>query len=378
MTDNLENSEQKQTTNIVDIGIIKFLQNLDKGNFWTKDKILFFKELSYLLNGGISLVEAMRIISTSSDNYALKEIGKDISKFLHAGKPLSYALNRLPDYFDEGDYNVIKAGEASGNLAPILKSLAEEYVFMSNIKNKYISALIYPVILVIFAIVAVVVLFWFVLPEIFSIAADFDTVKMPRMTQVLKDMSDFLINRRQVILGVIGWIWLISSVFFSTDAGKKTWFSILLNIPLLWTMTKYFYLVKRCRYMKLMLGAGMNYVQTFQLLMAILGIPAYQDMLERVLLWLQRWETIYAGLKGETDLVPSDVSVMIKVGEESANLTNSVDNVLSMYEGELNILINRLAKVIEPIMLVFIWLVVVVIVLAIFWLILQIGEGVGL
>jgi len=378
MTDNLENSEQKQTTNIVDIGIIKFLQNLDKGNFWTKDKILFFKELSYLLNGGISLVEAMRIISTSSDNYALKEIGKDISKFLHAGKPLSYALNRLPDYFDEGDYNVIKAGEASGNLAPILKSLAEEYVFMSDIKNKYISALIYPVILVIFAIVAVVVLFWFVLPEIFSIAADFDTVKMPRMTQVLKDMSDFLINRRQVILGVIGWIWLISSVFFSTDAGKKTWFSILLNIPLLWTMTKYFYLVKRCRYMKLMLGAGMNYVQTFQLLMAILGIPAYQDMLERVLLWLQRWETIYAGLKGETDLVPSDVSVMIKVGEESANLTNSVDNVLSMYEGELNILINRLAKVIEPIMLVFIWLVVVVIVLAIFWLILQIGEGVGL
>ena len=378
MTDNLENSEQKQTTNIVDIGIIKFLQNLDKGNFWTKDKILFFKELSYLLNGGISLVEAMRIISTSSDNHALKEIGKDISKFLHAGKPLSYALNRLPDYFDEGDYNVIKAGEASGNLAPILKSLAEEYVFMSDIKNKYISALIYPVILVIFAIVAVVVLFWFVLPEIFSIAADFDTVKMPRMTQVLKDMSDFLINRRQVILGVIGWIWLISSVFFSTDAGKKTWFSILLNIPLLWTMTKYFYLVKRCRYMKLMLGAGMNYVQTFQLLMAILGIPAYQDMLERVLLWLQRWETIYAGLKGETDLVPSDVSVMIKVGEESANLTNSVDNVLSMYEGELNILINRLAKVIEPIMLVFIWLVVVVIVLAIFWLILQIGEGVGL
>ncbi|PJA48926.1 MAG: hypothetical protein CO170_01110 [candidate division SR1 bacterium CG_4_9_14_3_um_filter_40_9] len=378
MTDNLENSEQKQTTNIVDIGIIKFLQNLDKGNFGTKDKILFFKELSYLLNGGISLVEAMRIISTSSDNYALKEIGKDISKFLHAGKPLSYALNRLPDYFDEGDYNVIKAGEASGNLAPILKSLAEEYVFMSDIKNKYISALIYPVILVIFAIVAVVVLFWFVLPEIFSIAADFDTVKMPRMTQVLKDMSDFLINRRQVILGVIGGIGLISSVFFSTDAGKKTWFSILLNIPLLGTMTKYFYLVKRCRYMKLMLGAGMNYVQTFQLLMAILGIPAYQDMLERVLLGLQRGETIYAGLKGETDLVPSDVSVMIKVGEESANLTNSVDNVLSMYEGELNILINRLAKVIEPIMLVFIGLVVVVIVLAIFGLILQIGEGVGL
>jgi len=148
-------------------------------------------------------VEAMNIIGTSSDNYALKEIGKDISKFLHAGKPLSYALNRLPEYFDEGDYNVIKAGEASGNLAAILKSLSEEYVFMSDIKNKYIGALIYPMILIIIAIVAVVTLFRFVLPGIFSIATDFNTVQLPRITLALKNISDFLRDHRKVILGVV-------------------------------------------------------------------------------------------------------------------------------------------------------------------------------
>lgn len=375
MTDTIENA--KETTNVIDIGIIRFLQSLDKGNFGTKDKILFFKELSYLLNGGVSLVEAMRIIGTSSDNYALKEIGKDISKFLHAGKPLSYALNRLPNYFDEWDYNVIRAWEASGELPSILKSLSEEYVFMSDIKNKYVGALIYPLILIIIAVVAVVTLFWFVLPNIFSIAADFDTVKLPWITQVLKDMSDFLRTQWGAILGVIWWMSLILSVFFSTESGKKTWFSIILNIPLIGTMTKYFYLVKRCRYMKLMLWAGLNYLQTFQLLRAILWIPAYQDMLERVLWWLQRWESIYSSLKDETELMPSDVSVMIKVGEESANLQNSIDNVLTMYEGELNILISRLAKVIEPIMLIFIWGIVVVIAFWIFWLILQIMEGVG-
>jgi type II secretory pathway component PulF len=206
MTDPIETTEQKQTTNIVDMSIIKFLQSLDKGNFGTKDKILFFKELSYLLNGGISLVESMRIISTSSDNYALKEIGKDISKFLHAGKPLSYALNRLPDYFDEGDYNVIKAGEASGNLASILKSLSEEYVFMSDIKNKYIGALLYPLILVVIAIVAVVTLFWFVLPNMFEIAADFNPAELPRITRTLKDISDFLLVQWKLILGVIAGI----------------------------------------------------------------------------------------------------------------------------------------------------------------------------
>lgn len=371
------NEQQAQTSNIVDVAIIKFLQSLDKGNFWTKDKILFFKELSYLLNGGISIVEAMRIISTSSDNYALKEIGRDILKFLHTGKSLSYALNRLPEYFDEGDYNVIKAGEASGNLSSVLKSLSEEYIFMSDIKNKYIGALIYPTILVIIAIVAVITLFVFVLPSIFTIAEGFENIQLPLLTVILKNISEFFISQWKVIVGVVGGIALISSIFFSTESGKKTRFSILLGIPLIGTMTKYFYIVKRCRYMKLMLWAWMNYVQTFTLLRAILSIPAYQDMLERVLGGLQRGETIYAGLKEEVDLVPSDVSVMIKVWEESANLTNSVDNVLVMYESELNVLINRLAKVIEPVMLIFIGWVVVVIASAVFGIILQIMEGVG-
>jgi len=70
---------------------------------------LFFKEVSYLLNGGVSLVDAMKIIGESSDNYALKEIARNILAFLRKGKSFSYALNRLPDYFDQGDYTIVKA-----------------------------------------------------------------------------------------------------------------------------------------------------------------------------------------------------------------------------------------------------------------------------
>ena len=103
-----------------------------------------------------------------------------------------------------------------------------------------------------------------------------------------------------------------------------------------------------------MLNSGMNYLQTFQLLRDILAIPAYSDMIERVLTGLQKGETIYDALKYESDIIPSDVTVMVKVGEETANLANSLDNVLKMYDTELNNLINSLAKVIEPIMLVFI------------------------
>jgi len=130
--------------------------------------------------------------------------------------------------------------------------------------------------------------------------------------------------------------------------------------------------------MKLMLISGMNYVETFKTLRDILNIAPYQNMIERVLQWLQRWEKIYDSLKYETNLVPGNVSVLIKVWEETANLENSVDNVLKMYQEELNMTINSLSKVIEPIMLVLIGIVVVVIASGVFGLILQIMEWAGI
>ena len=83
-------------------------------------------------------MSAVDTIRHSTDNYAVKEIARSVNKFLNTGKTLSYALNRLPDYFDEGDYNVVKAGEKSGNLVLVLESLAKEYEYMNDIKNKYI------------------------------------------------------------------------------------------------------------------------------------------------------------------------------------------------------------------------------------------------
>lgn len=177
---------------------------------------------------------------------------------------------------------------------------------------------------------------------------------MPWITQTLRDISTFFQNQWKLLLGILVGLSLVGGVFFSSDAGKKTRFQVLLNIPLVGKMTKYFYLVRRCRYMKLLLNSGLSYVQTFKLLKDILGISAYQSMISRVLEGLNKGDSIYNSLKDETDLIPADVSVMIKVGEETANLSNSLDNVLHMYESDLNNLISRLAKVIEPIMLIFV------------------------
>ncbi len=378
MVETEEQKTQEYKPGPIDNMIVSTLQSIDRGSFWSKDKILFFKEVAYLLSGGVSLVEAMNIIGQSSDNYALKEISRNILAFIRRGKSFSYALNRLPDYFDQGDYTIVKAGEMSGNLPMILQSLATEYVYVKDMKNKYVGALLYPAILIVVAIVAVFALFLLVLPNIFSIAESFQNLQLPWITRALHDTSIFFQTQWKAILGTVAWLSLVLGVFFSTEFGKKTWFSILLNIPLIGKMTKYFYIVKFCRYMKLMMAAGMNYIQTFQLLRDILWIPAYTNMIERVLVGLGKWETIYNTLQYETDLIPSDVSVMIKVGEETANLSNSLDNVLKMYEDDLNNLISTSSKIIEPVMLIFVGWIVVVIALGIFGLILQIMQWAGM
>jgi len=360
----------------IDKWILWFLRQIDKWSFGSKEKVIFFKQLAYLINWWVALSEAMNIIETSSENYAVKEIARNVNRHLIQWKELSYAFNRLPDYFDERDYSIVKAWEKSWNIVTILKSLADEYTYMNEIKNKYILSLTYPIILIVVSIVAIISLFAFVLPWIFEIANSFQNVELPTITMVLKNIADSAKENRQAMIRIFISIITLLLIFISTDIGKKARFSVVLRIPILGKLTKYYYLIKRCRYTKIMLQSWMNYIETFQLLRDILNIPIYQSMIEHTLVWLQKWETIYDTIKHQNELIPSNVSALIKVWEETANLQNSLDNILTMHEEELNNNINRLAKVIEPIILIFIWVIVVVIALGVFWLILKIMEWV--
>ena len=121
----------------------------------------------------------------------------------------------------------------------------------------------------------------------------------------------------------------------------------------------------------------MNYIETFKTLRDVLWIPAYQEMIERILWWLQKWTTIYESLKDEKNLIPTNVAVLIKVWEETANLEWSLLNVLNMYNEELNVAINGISKVIEPVILVWIWVIVLLVASWVFGLILQIMEWVA-
>ena len=354
-----------------------FLDSSDKTAFSWKDKILFYKELVYMMKGGVSIMEAMKTIQKTSDNGAVKRVARDISRYLDNGKELSYAISRLPEYFDEWDAAIIRTWEVSGNLPNVLQSLAEEYAYLSDIKQKYIWALTYPAILIVIAIAAVIYLFGFVLPWIFDTLSS-SVTEMPKITMILKSFSDIIkLYRREIVVFGILFILLIIT-YSATEKGKKQMYKVMINLPIVWNMTRSYYLIKWSRYMKLMISSGMDYVDTFRLLRDVLRIPLYQSMIEHVLADISLGKSLYEPISQHTDIVPSNVSVLLKVWEETANLENAMQNVIDIYQEELDNSIKNFSKAIEPFILIFVWWIVLLIALGVFSLIFAVMDSAGI
>lgn len=202
--------------------------------------------------------------------------------------------------------------------------------------------------------------------------------EVPQITLVLKAISDFFVSHWQhlLIFLVVGIVLL--SVYFSTDSGKRNMYRLMISLPLVGNMTRSYYLIKWARYMRLMISSGMDYVETFRLLRDVLKIPLYQTMIERVLADISLGKSLYEPIKAHPDIVPSNVAVLIKVGEETANLDNAMSNIIELYQEELDNSIKNFSKAIEPAILIFVGAIVMLIALGVFGLIFAVMDGAGI
>ena len=354
--------------------VIATMHGLDKNSFSAKDKILFYKEIVYMLRGGISILQAIDTIKKSTTNYALKTITTSIAHHLNEGKSFSYALSRLPEYFDESDAAIVKTGENTGTLDVVLQELANEYTYLGSIKNRYKSALTYPIILIIMAFGAVIFLFSSVLPSILEMVAG--DQQLPQITLILKSVSDFFVWywREIIVCAITGLIVLM--IYASTEVGKNRLSKVLIWLPMIGAMTKTYYLIKWVRYTKLMIGSGLDYLQTFRLLRGVLDIPLYREMIDSVIAGLQLGKTIYDAIKDQTHIIYPNVAVMIKVWEETAHLEEAMENIISMYQEELDTSITQFSKVLEPVILIFMGVIVAFVASGIFGVVFSVMENV--
>ena len=353
----------------VDTHIENFIKERELGYFNIKQKVFLFRELSYMIEWWVAIVDSVLIIKNGTDKGAVRKICDEMYFALNRGETLSLSMSLLPRYFNQGDVNIVKSGEESGELTLVLKYLAEEYEFLHNIKTKYKSAMIYPWVLFGMAIISVYVLFTKILPGIFEIVTQFDAQNIPMMTQVMMNMTTFLQENTLKIVMVLGMWWFILWVIFSTQKGQRFIDQNVFKLPLLGKVTQYYDMIKFMRYMRLLMQAGMNFLDVFVFLSEIMENITYKEMIDDIIGAINRGETIGGTLGNYSHIIAKDVVALLKVGEETASFESALSNAIRMYEDEFEKQLDGLSKAIEPILIVFIWWVIAMVAMSVFGMI---------
>jgi len=343
--------------------------------FTLKNKIFFLKELSYLLNWWVSIPVALETIKTNTENESVKYVCDQIYTMIKKWETLSRSLTVLDKYFTEWDVNIISSGENIWELPKVLKLLADEYENLYLIRMKYLTAMIYPAILIFIIVLALVVIFKMILPWFLNIISSFPNTVLPSSTQFLIWINKFIENQWWKFLLLIIILFVILWLFLSTEEGVKllTWWII--KMPVIWKIFRLYYIVYFLRYFSLLIYSWLPITKIFLHLKWVMSNSIYKDMCDEILEVLNKWESFIPILKKYNQIIPSDVVVLLKVWEETATLQESAKNAILLYEEEFNKIVDNLSKVIEPILIVFVWWVIGSVAISIFSVIISVLDS---
>ncbi len=322
--------------------------------FSLKDKIFFLKELSYLLSGWVSIPTTLETIKNNTEKQSVKYVCNEIYKLIKRWETLSRALTTLDGYFSEWDTKIIASGEAIWELPKILKQLADEYENLYLIKMKYITAMIYPGILIFIIVLSLVVIFKMILPGFLNIVSSFPGASLPESTHILMKINHFFSEYGGSFFTLLIIALIVLGLFLSTEEWQRVLSSVLLRLPIIWNIFRLYYVVFFLRYFSLLIYSWLSIVKIFLYLKSVMKNPEYKQMCDEILENLNKWESFIPVMKKYTHILPSDVVVLLKVWEETANLQQAAKNAILLYEEEFNKIVDNLSKVIEPILIVFV------------------------
>lgn len=339
------------------------------------EKLSLFSTLSTMINAGIPILEVMdSIIDDSKGN--TKKIVESIREDLIQGKSLSAAFSKFPSVFDKVTINVVKASEEAGTLDVVLKDLKtqlqKDMEFMDNVK----SAVTYPVVILVLFLVVLLVILVAVIPKIATVFISL-RVKLPLPTKILIFMSDVILHYTVPFLG--GLVVIFGGLILLFKFKKSLVLSFIFSFPLVSNLIKEIDLVRFSRSMYLLLNSGITITSALTLAQEIV----IRSDIRKVILTAQ--ETVLSGkklseaFKGKRTIFPGIVIKIIEAGEKTGSLDKSMEEIAEYMDYQVNSTLKTLISLLEPLMLVFVGLLVggmmMSIIGPIYGLISQVGGG---
>lgn len=322
------------------------------------------RQLSTLIVAGLPLLRALELIQRQERNPAFKEILSNIADSVSQGNNLSEALQSHPKVFDRLYVNMIKAGEAGGVLDKVLDRLAKFREKAQRIQKKVKSAMVYPGVVVTVAVVIVYILMVKVVPS-FQKLLDGQKTQMPPLTQFVVGISKALTEYWYVTPFAIFSIYFILKTWLSTEKGKAIFDKIIFKLPKVGGFVQIVSVSRFARTFGTLMSSGVPILQAITITRDTLDNVVIANSLERVHDRVRDGEPLSVPLE-QTGVFPQMVTSMIQVGEETGQLPEMLNRVADIYDEEVDNAVTALTSIIEPVLIVFLAVVVGAIVLAMF------------
>ncbi len=321
-----------------------------------KDILYFTKQLAVMIKAGISIRDAIDGILEQVKNQRFQKMLLDIRQSVESGIPFSQALGKHPKTFSTLYVNMVRASEMSGQFSHMLGRIGSYQEQQAETRSMIKGAMIYPAVLFTLSISAIIFLLSWVLPRFLNIFKGKEHM-LPKPTKMLLALSDFLRNDWMFLIG--GLVAVVVGVIFAlrTDSGKLYFDKLKIKTPILGRMFRAIYISRGLQTMGELVNAGVPMLETLEITADVSGNILYRDLWLSVRDSVQQGDKIVQPLR-KSDLYPGSVVQMISAGEESGQLASVLTDISEFYARELKDTIKAVTSLIEPIMIVFMGVVV--------------------
>ncbi|SFC41357.1 type IV pilus assembly protein PilC [Alkalibacterium subtropicum] len=328
-----------------------------------KEFVIFLRQFATLMEAGILLVESIELLADQSESKALKEALKEIAVDIKEGIALSEAMKRYPKLFPELLIQMVRSGEVSGQLEEVLDRMATYYEKQYRIKQKVSTALTYPMIVGSFAIIITVFLLLFIVPIFGDLFASFGS-ELPFITQIVLSLSEF-IQQTWWIFGIMAAI--LALAFMQLKKREDVAYYIdkyALKIPIIGTFIQKAVLARMTQTLSSLINSSVPILQAVEVTSEVVGNRVVKEVLLDSRTSLERGESL-AKPMSEHWVFPPLIIQMIRVGEQSGALDDMLKRVADIYDQEVNEASDKLQSLIEPVLIIFLAVIVGLIVLSI-------------
>jgi len=340
----------------------------------SEELVIFFRQLAIMIGAKVPIISALSSIKEETSNQYFTRVINDLVNEIEDGASFSDALSKYADVFSPLSINIIKAGEASGNMKRSIEYVADNIEKNFALTTKIRSAMMYPAIIIIAFFIIGFLVMSFIVPKLTMIIKELDA-QVPWYTQMVIGASDFMARYwwavAVVILGFVGSLWY----YIKTEGGQRDWDQIKIKLPIVGKIFRNIYVTRFAENFAVLLSGGIPIIKALTIVSSVINNTVYQKIFLKAAEEVKIGGDISNVLKKYKE-IPPIVTQMIRVGEDSGQIDSVLTHIASFYQQQTDTVTKNLATLIEPVLMIVIGVAVGIMAFAILMPIYNISSGI--